>query len=266
MEPYPGKYVIARLKIAETGKSDSINFIVPVQNFGTLDISKVRAIIDIYGPTNEKITSIETSEVNLPVGSTIDLTADWAGVINFGKYSARLTVIYDGETTSVIEKVFSIGGASVGVLGIQVNDDFSLGEIAKFNILVESNWPESLNEVYTEMVVYDLDGKEITRFKSSTESIDSMGKEELIAYWDTAGVEKGEYRTNLIVHYDELTVSQDLRTEVSSNSIDFYLIDISGDVEKSGFKFSTTVILISVVAILIIGNIAWFVYFRKKKK
>ena len=140
--PYPGKYATAELKIAETGRTDVVNFIVPVNSFGTQDIVSAKGIIDIYGPTNEKIATINTNERGILSGERVELTAEWSGDFNSGKYYAKLTVVYDGEVTSEFEKVFNVGAADLKVLDILVNDDFSLGAIAKFNILVESSWSE----------------------------------------------------------------------------------------------------------------------------
>jgi len=269
MVPYPGKYATIELKTVQTGKTDFVSFLMPVNNFGTQDIVSVKGIIDIYGPTNEKITTVNTAEGSVKSQERIDLTATWTGDINPGKYYAKAIAIYDGETTEEVEKVFNVGEIDLEILEIRVNEDFRLGDIAKFNILLENKWAEELKEVYAEMVVYTLDNKEVIRFRSATEPIAALGKQELIAYWDTAGIKEGEYKTTLILHYDGNTKEEELKTIVSLNDIKFSVYGVTGQVAYSGdssgfFKSESTLFMI--VLILVGVNIFWFVYFKKRKK
>jgi len=267
--PYPGKYATIELKTVQTGKTDHVSFLMPVNNFGTQDIVSVKGIIDIYGPTNEKITTINTVGGSVKSQERIDLTATWIGEINPGKYFAKGVAIYDGETTTEVEKVFNVGEIDIIILEIRVNEDFRLGDIAKFNILLENKWAEELKEVYAEMVVYTLDNKEVIRFRSATEPIAALGKQELIAYWDTAGIKEGEYKTTLILHYDGNTKEEELKTTVSLNDIKFSAYGVTGQVAYSGesssvFKRESTWFM--VVLILVGINVFWFVYFKKRKK
>ena len=265
-KPYPGKYALAELKIAETGSTENVNFIVPVSNFGTQDIVNARGIIDIFGPTNEKIATVETNEIGIVSGERTELTAVWEGA-SFGRYYAVLTVVYDGEVTPIIEETFGVGVSDLEILQIKTNDDFRLGEIAKFNILVDNGLAVDLNQVFAEMIVYTLDGEEVIRFKSSTESIESLGKQELVAYWDTEGIKEDEYRTTLIIHYDNQKIEEDVKAVVSLTSIEFSDFGLTGEAVYGVEGIDKTTVLIGLVAILVIVNIGWFVfYFRRKKR
>jgi len=265
--PYPGKYAIAELKVAETNSESSVSFLVPVNNLGEQDIVNAKGVIDIYGSTNEKITTLYTNEVGIKSGDRIELTAAWEEeILNPGRYLAKVTVVYDGEVTKEVENMFNVGGADLSVLQMKVNEDFKLGDIAKFNILVESNWPEEIEQVFAEMVVYTLDNKEVIRFKSSTESIEALGKQELIAYWDTEGIKEDEYKTTLVVHYGDQTFEQDMKAVVSLTSIEFSDYSLTGEVVYGGEGIDKTTVLIGLVVILIIINIGWFIYMRRKKK
>ena len=260
--PYPGKYATVELKLGEdTGQG--VDFIVYVNNFGTQKIVSAKGIIDVYGPTNEKLTSLETGLVSVDSGARKAMNVKWDENINSGKYYAKLTVLYDGNVAEY-EKVFNVGIRLVDILDIIVKN-FKLGGIAKFNILVENGWPELISDVYTDLLISEK-GQEIGRFKSAAEDIPALAKEELTAFWDTAGVEEGDYDAKISLYYDDKIVEKDMKTKISFNSISFSGFTGAVISDEVGGETSDTKILIGLVVILIIINLIWFVYFKFKKK
>ena len=261
--PYPGKYVETDLKIAETDKSNEVNFIISVNNLGTQKIVNAKGIIDIYGPTNDKIASVETSLSSIDAGLRKDLTAVWTDEnINSGKYYAKLTLTYDGEVAEA-ERIFNVGSLEVDIIDINVKD-FRLGEIAKFNILVENSWSELINDAYCELVISE-NGDEIGSFKSASEDIHALSKGELTAFWDTAGVKEGEYDAKAILYYAGKSIEKDMRAVISLNSISFDLFGAGAVVADGGVMDKSDIIIIALVVLVII-NIGWFVYFKRRKR
>lgn len=256
--PYPGKYATAELKIAETNNKNAVNFIVAINNFGTQQIVNAKGIIDIYGPTNEKITTIETGSVSIESGLRKEISAPWDAQVNPGKYYAKLTLVYDGEVAEY-ESVFQVGEANVKILDIY-SKGFKLGQVAKFNILVENGWSEKIKDVYTDLLISEK-GQEIGRFKSATEDIDSLAKQELTAYWDTAGVKVGEYDAKIALHYDDKVVEKDMKTKISLNSISF-----SGFTGAVVSDSSNKNLFIGIIVVLVLINVFWFVYFKIKNR
>lgn len=262
--PYPGKYVTADIKIAETGKTDSVNFIMPVNNLGTQKVVRAKGVIDIYGPTNEKIVTVQTNEISIDPGMRAELTGQWNENVNLGSYLVKATVVYDGEVSKEVEKIFSVGKAGLELIDIYVND-FSLGQIARFNILVNNNWNLKINELFAEMIVYNLNNEEVIRFKSATESIESLGKQELTAFWDTAGIKEGEYKLTLVLNHDGQTTEKDVKMIVSLNSINFDFTGLTGRaVGGTGNLQTGTLITVGITTIVLIVGALFF--FRRKKK
>ena len=260
--PYPGKYATTELKVAETDSNERINFIAIANNFGTQKIVNAKAILDILGPTNEKITTIESLQFSMDSGSREEIPLVWEGQINSGKYLGKLTLLYDGETTQH-ERVFNIGSQELEIVDIYVND-FRLGDIAKFNILVESNWAEDFNNVYADVKITDENGQEITTVKSASENILALSKQELTAFWDTAGVQEGSYDMNIKLNYEGKTSEIDVKAFVSLTSIEFDLFGGTGRVVSGGGSAAPVYIIALIVLIGL--NIFWFVYFRKRNK
>ena len=261
--PYPGKYATTELKIVETGRTDQVDLIVVVHNFGTQKIVEAKGTIDIFGPTNEKLATIVSESGSIESGQREEFKAVWSGDINPGKYFAKLSVSYDGDVTEY-EREFEVGSSEIEIKDITVRD-FKLGEIAKFEILVENKWADTMRNVYTELIIKE-SGTEIGRFKSASEDVGSLAKETLIAYWDTAGVEEGVYDATVILYYNEKSASQDMKAHISLTSIYF-------DAFGTGLVTSSTSGGVNWMAIglgvLIIINIAWFIFFKlrnRKKK
>ena len=262
----PGKCIEAVLNVLNAEQNSTATFIVPVINRGKLGIGEVRAVIDIYTSLNEKITTIETDYLPLEAGKRTELSAKWQVNVPSGSYLAKVTVFYDGESKS-FEKQFAVGSQMLSIESILVNN-FQLGEIAKLQILVENRWNQELKSVFANLLVYNKESQVMADVKSATEDIPALAKKELIAYWDTVGVEEGEYNGKLMVKYGTKTSDRNLILKVSQNSLD--ITGVGYAIRPSGGKgINMTTILLVLVIILLIVNLAWFVFFRRfigKKK
>jgi len=257
--PYEGKYAEIALKIAETGRTDVVNFIVPVNNLGKENIVSARAKIDIYGSNDKKVITIWSDEQGVYSGGRSELTAAWSEDVELGKYYAKAIVFYDKESTSEVERAFTVGEVDLEILEIRVNKDFKLGDIAKFNIFLENKWDEELEEVYAEMILYTLGGEEVVSSKGATKSIEAFEKEDVIVYWDTVGVREGNYKTNLILYYDLNIKEEELDTKISSDSIEFS--KFTGAVVGVG---DTNQLVMALIFGLVLIGIFWFIFKRKK--
>ncbi|MEK6819136.1 MAG: hypothetical protein AABY10_04355 [Nanoarchaeota archaeon] len=260
--PYPGKYVDFDLSILDTEQNSTATFIVPVVSRGKIGIGEIRALIDIYTPLNEKVGTVETDFTALEPGERTELTAKWPANVNTGSYLAKATVFYDGESRD-LEKQFSVGNNLISMESILVNQ-FSLGEIAKLQILVENKWNQELKNVYANLLVFNRDGETMADVKSASEDIPSLSRKELIAYWDTVGVKEGEYDGKLLIQYGQKSADKNLLLKVNSDSLDITGVGyaIRG---RGGGGFNVTDILIVLVIILLIVNLAWFVFFKRSR-
>lgn len=256
----PGKCVETDLNVLDAEANGTATFIVPVTNRGKLGIGEVRAVIDIYTSLNEEVTTIDTDYYPLEPGARTELTGKWEVNVPSGNYLARVTVFYDGESRS-FEKEFSVGEQMLSIESILVNN-FQLGEIAKLQILVENKFNQELKSVFANLLVYNKQDQIMADVKSAAQDIEPLSKRELIAYWDTIGVEEGEYNGKLMVNYGEKSTDKNLVLRVSENNLDItgvgYAIRPQG-----GDGINMTTILLVLVIILLVVNLAWFVFFRK---
>lgn len=264
--PYPGKFAEADLNIAGPDEDGSLTFLVPVTSRGDLDLARVRTIIDIYSSLNEKIATVTTNEVALTSGAHAELVARWdTKGIPPGAYRAVASVLYD-EDVNTVEKTFEVGKRALELQQVEVND-FSLGEIAKFELLVENKWSQPISGAYADLVIYNAQNQIMATFKSANYDIPALSKALMVAFWDTEGVREGTYDSSVFLKYGEHSSQQDLQLQVSTNDISViglgYVIS-RNDASASGESNTLVIILIVVIVVLVLVNVLWFLVIRKK--
>lgn len=260
--PYPDKYVDANLNVMSEDVNN-INFIIPVHNRGKLDISRVHANIDIYGELNEKITTIMTNDISLLSGVRQEIVANWdASEISTGNYRAVATLIYDEETLT-LENQFAIGKPLLELLSVEVND-FSLGDIAKFEMLVESKWSQEIKGAYAQTQIFNTEGEVMADFNSPAADFPALSKKLLIAFWDTDGVKKGTYDASVYLRYGEHSTQKDFKLDVSDDEIRVVGVGYVISSRNKGSGNNMVFLLIIVIGVLVLINIIWFLVVRKK--
>jgi len=257
--PYPGKYIDCSLDILE--EEETVSFYIPITNRGKQNINSIESSIEIYSGT-EVVKKIEIDPISLESGRREELIAKWQDA-EFGDYNAKLTLNYDGNE-KIIEKNFKVGTLKLEIEVITV-DDFTLGEIAKFNFLVKNNWPEEIKDVSVQMIVYAEEGNILADFKSVDYDIPAKSRTNIIAYWDTKKIEKGLYDSKVILIYEGEEYERNVKIKVNENSIE--VLGLTGYViEEGGEEFNLVNLLLIIVGLLIIANIVWFVIVKKLKK
>ena len=131
---------------------------------------------------------------------------------------------------------------------------------------MENKWNQKVSDVYAEMIMSDQEGDRIASFKSASVNVEALQRSTLYAYWDTEGVEKGTYDARLTLHYADKTTEKLLKTYVELEGIETEIIGVTARAitRKEGAGPGAD-ILVPLVLILIMINIGWFFYFRRRK-
>ncbi|MBS3175194.1 hypothetical protein J4440_04900 [Candidatus Woesearchaeota archaeon] len=262
--PYNGKYVeIINPSIINNGVNKTTKFIIPVSNLGNEEILHAKAVIDILGPTNEKIATIFTDDKPVQVLEKNELIGYWMANVNPGKYHAIINVNYDGEFVKN-EKTFEVGELLIDVIDVYVKD-FKLGGVARFDILLESKWNEPINDIYSTMQIFNQKGDDVANIKSASANIKALEKSQLSAFWDTEGIKTGQYDSNLSIHYSGKSSERAFKAIVTTDAIKIDTFP-TGRVIGVGSGYNKNIMLGILVVILVIINLAWFVYMKKKKE
>ncbi len=261
--PYPGKYIESALSISTT-KDGKTAFVIPLVSKGKLDIARAKAVIDIYTPLNEKIASLSTQELGVLSDERKELAVEWdTSAVPGGRYRAIATILYD-ESTLTVEKEFSIGSEGLELKNVEVND-FSLGEIAKFEFLVDNKFNFPVESAYISMQVFNDEGAVMAEFKSATYDVPSFGSKLLVAFWDTEGVRVGTYDAKAFINFGQSSIQKELTLDVTDNDITVIGIGYVVKSSESSGSYLITILTISII-VLVLLNLTWFLVLRRKVK
>lgn len=267
--PYPGKYAEADMNVVNAEKGGDATFIISVVSRGDLGLSNVRANIDIYNKLGERVTTFNTNSIDLAPGEAREIVSKWKADVPVGTYRAVATVIYGGDEPITLEKQFNVGSSVLELQQVEVND-FSLGEIAKLDMLIENKWSEPIVGAYAHTQIFNEEGEVMADFKSPNYDIPPLTKTVMTSYWDTAGVKEGTYETVVnLVYGSDKSNRQDLKLKVSENEIEViglgYVISERSSGGGDDGNGLVTILIIAVVVLILI-NVSWFLFFRRKLK
>ncbi|MFH1823163.1 MAG: hypothetical protein ABH817_00390 [archaeon] len=261
--PYPGKYIEPKLDIQDSDGNTKVKFYVSAISKGEQRIARAQVHLDILTKTYEKIHTMITDYVLIEPQERYNFVLEWQPTVPPGEYIAKATIIYDEQTVE-IEKTFKIGSQLMEILSVLIND-FVLGEIAKFNILVENKWSQAFENVYSQIILKDQADKTIADTKSASDTVEGLAKKDLVAFWDSAGVDPGTYSGLIRLHYAGKQAEHEIEANIQNNKMTVSLPGITAQVVSSGKKGSgTTTLLIIGIVLLILVNLMWFFYFKKK--
>jgi hypothetical protein len=264
--PYPGKYIESRLDVFGPDNDGNYKFLLPLLSRGSFDIIGAGGTVDIRCPPDGKvIATLNTEKVSLAVKERKDISTTWTPTIQSENCKATASLVYDDEKPLTFEKTFEVGGEVLSLVNMEVND-FSLGGIAKFNAVVRNNVGEKVQGAYLEMEVYDKSKNVLARFKSPSQDIEPQQKTNLQLFWDTAGVRPDTYDSTLFLNYNGKTDKIDFQMVVSESDISFIGLGyvIAKPTKASSGGSSLMYILVVLVGLLILINLSWFLFLRKR--
>jgi hypothetical protein len=259
--PYPGKFAKAAFDVINAEQGGDALFLFPVVSLGLEDLENVYANVNIYDINKKKVGSLETDHVQVPSKKRVDIISKWKADVPLGNYWANATLTYDNGTL-LFNKGFAVGTPLLELQQINVSD-FTLGQVAKFNMLVENKWSEPITAAYANTKVFGITGNAIDEFKSQTYDIPPLTKSVFVSYWDTAGIKKDTYNATISMIYGSKTADNSVQFVVSDNDIQIiglgYVIGTA-----RGQSNTLVIILVTVIVVLVLLNIMWFLVFRKK--
>ena len=260
---YPGKYATSEMIIRDASEGGDVRFIFPVESKGEFDLDSVGASVDIYNSLDEKVSSFNTGSIGISSRERREIVYEWRADVPVGEYRAVATVNYD-EGVIDLEGVFNVGSRDLELLEISVND-FVLGEIVKLEMLVESKWSEPIDGAFIRANIENNLGDVVSDFESGTYSVEPLSKQVFESYWDTAGVEVGNYNAEVSINYGDKSSRKNLEFQVEENRLTIiglgYVIS-AGD----GGSDSLVKVLVIVIVLLVMVNLVWFLWVRKRLK
>jgi hypothetical protein len=262
--PYPEEYIEAELKVVSSEQGSNTLFLIPIVNRGKKDVSEIGAVIDIYAPSGEKIATINSKKESLKKLERKELSASWVANVSAGVYLANATISYNSKEL-VLSKEFNVGEILLEIKEVSVKD-FELGQIAKFELLIQNKWSHQVNNTYVNILIYDSQGRTLADFKTPNQDFQPLQEIRLPAYWDTAGVSEGLYEGKLVLHYGE-TKKSERNVQFRITNYEIEVIGLTGKViVKNKGALNVTNVLIAIVVLLVLSNVIWFLRAKHIKK
>ncbi len=263
--PYPGKYVIVtKIGIVERKAENEILFFIPLVNFGEEDVQSAKAEIILEDMYKNTIASVQTDEKPVSAKGRAELSASFnSSKLSAGIYRIVAKVNYDGFTT-IAENSFYTSDFLLIPLDISIRD-FTLGEIARLNLLIENVGNIDIKDAYS-LMLFDKKGESIANIKSMPVDFKPFEKKEMLSYWDTQGIKADEYTGKLILKYEDKTDEKMLRASVGKNFIKAEIIGITGYAIQEEPSPSSGSPVLFLTILLVIANAGWFVFYKMSRR
>ena len=258
--PYPGKYLQSEFFVIE--KDDGTHFLVTLLNLGKEDISHAQTTFEIYNPTGEKINETQSIPLSIKRRERRESLTSFT-VSQPGSYRIKAILQYDSEQKTFEQNV-SLGNFQLKLLDLFVND-FKLGSIAQFNVLVENIGNDLVKDAYSALHLHTPEGVSVADVKSATLTLSSGEKQKMFLYWDTKNVQVGVYEGKIALFYGGNYTEKQIKTSVSQNKIDVEVAGVTGNVVgNTGVKKNANFLLLGIA--LFIAFILIFTLVKKRKK
>jgi methionine-rich copper-binding protein CopC len=215
--PYPDKYAEARVYVLDTEVGKPAKISIPIFNKGSVTINEAYVKVEVYSSDGTKIEEIETEKVMLKAGANTKLSVQTTEGLAKGEYKAVATIYYD-EKQVTTETMFSVGELTIDIKSLVV-DKFTLGDVARFDILLYNEWSTELKGVYAEMQITDKDNNVYTDFKTVATDIPARQIGRLEGYWHTENVMPGIYYARITLYYANKAEQKLFELEVQPNKI-----------------------------------------------
>lgn len=263
----PEKYAETSLRFSNMNEDDTAEVGFSIYNLGQPDIMSAKGNISLMSEETQQIVAYldVPEEKNIKSWESRFLKTDFDSKgLPAGNYKAFGTLYWDENTTN-LEKEFSIGKLNVNILNF--TKEFEYNSINKFDIEIESGWNTKINNIYANIEIFDINtGEQLKKFKSVNTELEPWETKILDAYFDTNGLEKGNYNAKITLEYGRTSSVQDV-IKIDENIGGVLFEEIPGKFHLSSLtSYITTInILYFMIGVFLILNVLLLTgVFRKK--
>lgn len=239
--PYPGKYAELELYSSNARIGEKVSFDLVINSKGKEGISTV-SYIEIYNSLGERVETLSLGESEIEAGGSVKLSSSWEGG-PAGKYTAAAVARYGGQESRA-EAGFRIGELNIEILNY--TSELEREKINKFDIVVESQWNDPIDNVYANVSIEGYSAGMVT----PSISLDGFEKGTLSSYLDTSGIENSPFNAKIMVHYNNKSSEKLVELRFRDGG-DYMMVGIIAGI---------------ILAVLIAGYIVWRVRRNGSKK
>jgi len=245
--PYPYKFIEVKITAPNVALSKPVPFSVGLTSRGKENTTASGIIIvnDSEGKTATTLYIPQTFVETLKT-ETVNVVWNALGAAP-GKYFAKAIVEYGGDGPGIGDTEFKIGDVLIKIENISYNTKIRPDDIVRFDLDLESYWNEKIDDIYMTLEATGKEGKGAGSSKSESSYINSWERKKITIYWDTKGLDEGEYQVTFKVNYRGKVTEKSINVELRNPSEIPYM-------------------LILVAAIIAAAVIIALLYMRKRKK
>jgi len=251
--PYPGKYLIIALTAQDTDLGATVPVELFLNNRGLEDIKEITGTLYVYDENDNLVKTVPLEKTGLlsRERKTQKIFIDTIG-LKPGEYRIKAEIKWDNGV-EIKEAVFKIGAEKVELL--EITKTYQNNTINPVEMKVKNNWNKKTENIYS---VIKVSGHEI---KTPTIELGAWQEGLLKTYWDTKGLEIGNYPAEITIHYNN---KQDTYKET------FTIIEQAiekPEMQKVKMPISGLMItVIIVIIILIILNMLLLIKLSRRNK
>jgi hypothetical protein len=252
---FPSEYLIWSLSATNANSGEEVQLKASVRNWGEPDVNGAYVEYKIYDNRDNLVGEVRSQNFFIESKQTEEVITPFdSSNLGVGDYKIIGKLYYSDE---VEEKQ---GSFRLGQKEVKINDitrSFVPNAINKVQVNVESGWNENLEEVRGNVVI--IDGREeVADFRLLPAPLEAWRYSSLIGYFDSEGLDLGEYTARVSINYDGESTTKDFDVMIEDGSQTTTLTQVPGSLEFLNFQ---TIIIILLVAIL-----AFNVYYITRKK
>ncbi len=251
--PYPGKYLIIGFTAQDTDLGGTAKMDLFLNNRGLEDIKEITGTIYIYDENNNlvKTAAIEKTGLLSRERKTQNIYIDTIG-LKPGEYKAKAEIKWDNGAETK-EATFRIGAEKVELL--EITKTYQNNTINPAEMKVKNNWNQQTKTIYATIKV---EGQEL---KTPTIELGAWQEGILKTYWDTKGLNIGEYPAEIFLHYNNKEDKYKETFTIIEQAIE------KPEMQKVKIPISGLMItVIIIIAILILLNIGLLVKLSRRKQ
>jgi len=204
--PYPGRYVELSLDAPSVNAGEIVNFNLKARNRGS-ELLTISPMIQVFerelanGTDIVKTIRVVGKDVAPAEFAEFSIPMDSAG-LSPGRYISTALFEYSPGEFARDDAYFGLGEKRLGL--VNYSREFERGDIAKFEIEVESFWNDQMREVFVEVNIVDSD----VFFVTPSVVVDPWGRSELVGFLETVDLPSGTARAEIVLNYDNETLAE----------------------------------------------------------
>lgn len=251
------------LYILNAVENEDITFVVPITAQNNIDKSSIQ--ITVLDKDMTEVTKIDSDAGAINANDSKEVKLIWRGEKAEGQYQVIIFIYADDESYTYA-KAFKVDKKTLTFESIVVND-FKLGEIVNFDIMIQNHLSQRLENVSAGILIYDNQNNIIEEVRSEKQSMLEGALARFKTTWDTKDILPGKYNAKLVIDYGNEFIEKDIVLNINSDTLEVYGIGYSisnprGAKQNNNSRY--TIIIFAVVLVAL--NIAWWIFYVHKRK